>query len=77
MNGRKLYREYLKSLQLDCKEFIELKDDAYYGVQEVTYKDSDGSKKTKSIDPVKMIHWIIRSFDNGVWDNYKGTKNET
>ncbi|QEG08518.1 hypothetical protein [Aeromonas phage 4L372D] len=56
MNGRKLYREYLKSLQLDCKEFIELKDDAYYGVQEVTYKDSEGNKRTKSIDPVKMVH---------------------
>ena len=72
MNGRKLYREYIKSKGHDCKEFIELKDDAYYGVQEVKYKDSEGNFKTTTIDPVKMIHWIIKSFNNGVWEHYKG-----
>ena len=72
MNGRKLYREYIKSKGHDCKEFIELKDDHYYGVQEVKYKDSEGALQTTTIDPVKMIHWIIKSFDSGVWEHYKG-----
>lgn len=71
MNGRKLYREYIKFKGLDCKEFIELKDDPYYGVQEVKYKDSQGVVKTTTVDPVEMLHWIIKSFDNSVWDSYK------
>lgn len=76
MNGRKLYREYLKSKGIDCKEFIELKDDSYYGVQEIKYKDSQGVVKTTTVDPVKMLYWIIKSFGNGVWDYYKGEQNE-
>lgn len=70
-NERKLYREYIKSKGFDCKEFIELKYDAYYGVQEVKYKDSKCNFKTTTVGPVKMLHWIIKSFDNGVWDSYK------
>ena len=49
-----------------------MKDDPYYSVQEVKYKDSEGTLKTTTIDPVKMIHWIIKSFDSGVWEHYKG-----
>lgn len=71
MNGRKLYREYIKSKGHDCKEFIELKDDPYCGVQEVKYKDSGGNLKTVSVDPVKMLYWIIKSFDNSIWEGYK------
>ena len=71
MNGRKLYREYIKSKGYDCKEFIELKDGPYYCVQEVKYKDSGGNFKTVSVDPVKMLYWIIKSFDNSIWEGYK------
>ena len=71
MNGRKLYREYIKAKGHDCKEFIELKDDPYYGAQEVKYKDSGGNLKTVSVDPVKMLYWIIKSFDNSIWEGYK------
>lgn len=70
MNGRTLYREYLKYLDCDCKEFISLKDD-YYGFLEITYKDSNGNTKTKSIISTGMINWIIKSFDNGIWNSYR------
>lgn len=71
MNGRRLYREYTKSKRYDCKEFIELKDEDYYGVQEIKYKDSQGNLKTSTIDPVKRVYWIIKSFDNNIWEHYK------
>lgn len=71
MNGRKLYREYIKSKGHDCKEFIEVKDDTYYGVQEAKYKDSESNLKTVTVVPVKMLYWIIQSFGNGVWEHYK------
>lgn len=71
MNSRKLYREYLKSLGCDCKEFISLEDD-WYEAQIITYKDSDGVEKSTSISVKSMLKWVFSAFNNKVWEGYRG-----
>lgn len=74
MNGRKLYREYAKSKGLDCKEFVSVKDD-YDGYQILEYKDSNGVTQKTSISVINMLHWIINSFGNGVWEHFENKSN--
>lgn len=71
MNSRKLYREYLKSLGLDCKEFISLEDD-WYEAQIIYYKDSDGVEKFTTISVKSMLEWVFKSFNNKIWEGYIG-----
>lgn len=73
MNGRKLYREYLKSLGCDCKEFIKLEPD-WYESYDVHYKDSTGAMCIKTITHKPFVDWIIRNFSNGVWEHFKNVE---
>ena len=63
MNGRRLYREYAKSKSLDCKEFVELKNEQSfgYGSWELYYKDSNNNNLSTPINHKEMVDWIIRT----------------
>lgn len=75
MNGCKLYREYARYKGYDCHEFVKVEND-WDGLQEFKFKDSKGNTDKMIIVPADMVNWIIRSFDNNIWDNYKGKKND-
>ncbi len=47
--GRRLFREYAKSRELDVKEFIEITQ-GFYEQDTLVYKDSEGMTKRMSID---------------------------
>ena len=62
MNGRRLYRDYIKYQDLDCEEFIRL-EPPEYGCTSWTFhfKDSDGYELKTPINHKKMVDWIIRT----------------
>lgn len=67
MNGKRLYREYAKSLGLDCASFVKV-EHAYY--EEILhYKDSTGRNNTLTFTHEKMVHWIIKVGSNKVFDH--------
>ncbi len=68
MNGRRLHREYLISLGLDCHSFIEIESE-YYEEYIVHYKDSKGVAKSRRIIYKDMVHWLIRVSSNKVFDH--------
>ncbi len=70
MNGRKLYREYIKSLGKDCHEFVKIEED-WYDIGILHYKTSEGVSETVNISRKLMVEWIIKSFSNKMWEGYK------
>lgn len=63
MNGRKLFREYAKSLGKEAKEFVEIESD-FYDQDTLITKNNKGETEKTSINYKNMIHWVIKTFPN-------------
>lgn len=63
MNGRKLFREYAKSLGKEAKEFVKIEEE-YYDEDTLITKSNLGEIEKTNISYKKMVHWIIAKFPN-------------
>ena len=71
MNRVKLYEKYLREdQQLDCKEFIDMKNDwcdNYY----ITYLDNNGEEKRTSFYHAAFVDWLFDDYIDMIKDAYE------
>ena len=71
MDRVKLYEEYLcKGQKLDCKEFVDMKQDwcdNYY----IIYLDSKGDQKKTSFYHAAFVDWLFEDYIDMIKDAYE------